>query len=150
MVLVVVVCTDAWLATTAVPFCRLEALRIENSGYFSGVKWETLSVMGWGSKLQHLAAVTIIRVTCDISDSVTVVLQAPGEGLGSLCWEIRFNQSEPFHIIGQGHLLSHRSGEAFPINATKLARSSILCFTNLSFNFCPHLFFWFCPFRFLH
>lgn len=58
-----------------------------------------------------------------------VVLWDPGEELGSLCWGIRLSQSEPFHIIGQGHLLSSRSGEAFPTNATQLARSSTLCFT---------------------
>ena len=64
-------------------------------------------------------------------------LHASGEGLGSLCWGIRLSQSKPFHIIGQGHLLSSRSGEAFPTNATQLARSSILCFTTLKTH--PHL-----------
>lgn len=57
--------------------------------------------------------------------------RTPGEDLGSLGWGIRRSQSKPFHIIGQGHLLSGRSGEAFPTNATQLARSSILCFTAL-------------------
>lgn len=47
---------------------------------------------------------------------------------GSARAEIRLSQSEPFHIIGQGHLLSCRSGEVFPTNATRLAGSSILCF----------------------
>lgn len=75
---------------------------------------------------------------------------APGEELGSLCWEIRLSQSEPFHIIEQGHLLSERSGEAFPTNATRLAGSFILCFTTPHLSRCypplsifyPH-FFWF-------
>lgn len=74
--------------------------------------------------MQYPAVAVVVGVKYEISDSVTVVLQAPGEG-------IRLSQSEPFHIIGQGHLLSSRSGEAFPTNATQLARSSILCFTTL-------------------
>lgn len=59
------------------------------------------------------------------------MLRAAGEDLGSLCWGIRLSQSKPFHIIGQGHLLSGRSGAAFPTNATQLVRPSILCFTTL-------------------
>lgn len=90
------------------------------------------------SASQHPAAVMVVGVEYEISDSVTVVLRAPGEELGSLCWGIRLSQSEPFHIIGQGHLLSSRSGEAFPTNATQLARSSIRCFTTLNH---LHLFF---------
>ena len=77
-------------------------------------------------------SVMVVGVEYEISDSVTVVLRAPGEELGSLCWGIRLSQSEPFHIIGQGHLLSSRSGEAFPTNATQLARSSIRCFATLN------------------
>lgn len=95
-----------------------------------------LSSMVLGSKLQHPAVVTIVRVKYEISDSAMVVLQALRRELGSLWWGIGLRQSEPFHIIGQGHLLSHRSAEAFPTNATQLARSSILCFTNLLFSQC--------------
>lgn len=93
----------------------------------------------------------VVGVKYEISDSVTVALRAPGEDLGSLCWGIRLSQSKPFHIIGQGHLLSGRSGEAFPTNATQLARSSILCFTallllalnQLHLSFSPSFFFFF-------
>lgn len=98
------------------------------------------------SESQYPAVVMVVRAKYEISDSVTVVLRAPGEDLGSLCRGIRLSQSKPFHIIGQGHLLSGRSGEAFPTNATQLARSSILCFTALllSLNHL-HLFFFFHP-----
>lgn len=92
-------------------------------------KCKTWSVTGWGSKPRHPAVVTIVRVKYEISDSVTVALRASGEELGLLCWEIKLSQSEPFHIIDQSHLLSGRSGEAFPTNATRLAGSFILCFT---------------------
>lgn len=91
------------------------------------------------SELQYPGVVMVVGVKYEISDSVTVVLRAPGENLGSLCWGIGLSQSKPFHIIGQGHLLSSRSGEAFPTNATQLARSSILCFTTLLFS--PSFFF---------
>lgn len=92
----------------------------------------------------------VVGAKYEISDSVTVELHASGEGLGSLCWGIRLSQSKPFHIIGQGHLLSSRSGEAFPTNATQLARSSILCFTTLKTHphlslFSPPFFFFFYP-----
>lgn len=72
--------------------------------------------------------------------------RAPGEDLGSLCWGIRLSQSKPFHIIGQGHLLSRRSGEAFPTNATQLARSSILCFATFLCSLKPQLSFFHCFF----
>lgn len=98
------------------------------------VKCEMLSSMALGSKLQYPAVVTIVGVKYEISDSVTVALRAPRGELGSLWWGIGLSQSEPFHIIGQGHLLSHRSAEAFPTNATQLARSSILCFAALLFS----------------
>lgn len=96
-----------------------------------GLKCEMLSGKRMRSELQYPAVVMVVGVKYEISDSVTVALRAPGEDLGSLCWGIRLSQSKPFHIIGQGHLLSGRSGEAFPTNATQLARSSILCFTAL-------------------
>lgn len=71
---------------------------------------------GWAGGVR-VAVATVVEVKYEISDSVTVVLRAPGEDLGSLCRGIRLSQSKPFHIIGQGHLLSGRSGEAFPTNA---------------------------------
>lgn len=92
-------------------------------------------------ELQYPAVVTVVGVKYEISDSVTVALRAPGEDLGSLCWGIRLSQSKPFHIIGQGHLLSSRSEEAFPTNATQLARFSILCFTPFPNLFYPCIFF---------
>ena len=98
-----------------------------------GVKYEILSGVGMRSESQSPALVTLVRAKYEISDSVTLAPRTPGEELGSLCWGIRLSQSEPFHIIGQGHLLSHRSGEAFPTNATRLAGSSTLCFTTISF-----------------
>lgn len=96
-----------------------------------GVKYEMLGSAGMRSELQYPAGVTLVGMKYEISDSVTVLLRALGEEPGSLCWGIRLSQSEPFHIIGQGHLLSSRSGEAFPTNATQLARSTILRFTTL-------------------
>lgn len=117
-----------------------------------GLKCEMLSGKRMRSELQYPAVVMVVGVKYEISDSVTVVLRAPGEDLGSLCWGIRLSQSKPFHIIGQGHLLSGRSGEAFPTNATQLARSSILCFTalllalnQLHLSFSPSFFFFFYP-----
>lgn len=100
----------------------------------AGVKYELLNSMGMRLELQYPAVVTVVKMKYEISDSVMVLLWAPGEELGPLCWGIRLSQSEPFHIIGQGHLLSSRSGEAFPTNATQLARSSILCLTTLLFS----------------
>lgn len=102
-------------------------------------KWsmKCWTVRGWGQSRGTPAVVMVVGAKYEISDSVTVELHASGEGLGSLCWGIRLSQSKPFHIIGQGHLLSSSSGEAFPTNATQLARSSILCSTTLKTH--PHL-----------
>lgn len=116
------------------PSCRTADCGSGEVVTVKGMKYEMLNSAGMRLELQYPAVVTFVGMKYEISDSVTVALGAPGEELGSLCWGIRLSQSEPFHIIGQGHLLSSRSGEAFPTNATQLARSSILCFTTLLFS----------------